>query len=201
MTRGLTTTVATAVQQENVLRALAVEMLLDSGALRVNSSLATLTIGGNDYLGVGSLGAVGTVSEESDLQTTTISLSLAGVPRDAVSLALSEPYQGRQVTLWEVVFDRDSCTVLADPFIVWRGVLDQMNIQLGDTATVEVTAVDELADMDRADFPKYTDEQQQRDYPGDLFFRYVPQVVEKDVIWPDKSFWDQFNSGGGGGKK
>ena len=187
MTRGLGTLAATAVQAEVVTRTSAVELLSGSGPLRFNGSLDTLRIGGNDFAGVGLLGGITTVSEAADLQSAGITVTLAGVPRDAVAIAMTEPYQGRQATVWEVILD-STTGALIEAVVIFRGRMDQMNIRLGDTATVEVTLEDRLTDMDRPALRRYTREDQQRQYPGDQGFDFVPAVVERDIIWPSRTF-------------
>ena len=63
MTRTLTSTVRTAVQQEVVLRTCAVELLFDSGPVRMNGSSASITIDGNEYPGLGVLVGLSAIEE------------------------------------------------------------------------------------------------------------------------------------------
>jgi hypothetical protein len=186
MIRGLGTAALAAVQAEIVACTRAVELLFAGGPVRLNGSTETIVIGGNDYLGVGLLGGITTIAEEADLRNAGISLTLAGVPRDAVSLAFNEQYQGRQATVFEVFLDAAGAVIEA--IVVFRGRMDQMNIRYGEICTVEVTLEDRLTDMDRPNLRRYTDADQQREYPGDRGFEFVPATVEKEIIWPARSF-------------
>jgi hypothetical protein len=187
LTRGLSPAGTAAVQEEVVTRTSAVELLFASGAVRLNGSATDLVVDGQLFLGVGLLGAITTVTETADLQSAGISLTLSGVPRDAVTLARSDAYQNRRATVWEVLLDQASGTVIASA-IIFRGRMDQMNIRLGEVATVEVTAEDRLTDMDRAALTRYTDEDQRRRYPTDRGFEFVSATAEKEIIWPARSW-------------
>lgn len=188
MTRGLTTAAAAAVQAEVVLRTAAVELLFDSGAVRLNGSLMPITIGGEEFLGIGSLGTISEIAEEQELQSAGITLRLAGIPRGMVTLAMAEACQGRPCTVWEVLMDRETGQVIDSPVIVFAGSLDTMSVQLGETATVEVAAIDELADMDRPNLARFSDEDQRREHPADRFFEFAARMVEAELVWPAASF-------------
>ena len=187
MTRGLGAPGTAAVQQEVVTRTTAVELLFASGSVRLNGGFIPLTIGGEAFEAVGLLGTITVVGEVAELQSAGITVTLAGVPRDAVAIAMAEPYQGRAATVWEVLLDGDNGSII-EAVVIFRGRMDQMNIRLGETATVEVTLEDRLTDMDRPALRRYTREDQQRQYPGDRGFDFVPAVVERDIIWPSRSF-------------
>lgn len=188
MTRSLSTAVRAAIQAEVVARTCAVELLFDSGPVRFNGGFADITIDGQVFPGLGALVGIGQIEESYELQSNGMSVTLSGIPRDAVALALTETYQNRQATVWEVVLDRATGQPVANPVIVFRGRMDQMNVQDGETATVEVTMEDHLTEMDLPNLARNTDEDQQRQYPGDLFFQFVPATAEKEVIWPSRSF-------------
>jgi hypothetical protein len=187
MSRGLGGAATTAVQGEVVTRTSAVELLFASGAVRLNGSLAPLVIGGATFDGVGLLGGITQVSEVAEMQSAGITVSIAGVPRDVVSLAMAEPYQGRQATVWEVLLDPDTGGVI-EAVVIFRGRMDQMNLRLGETAAVEVTLEDRLTDMDRPALSRYTPEDQARAYPADRGFDFVSATVEKDIVWPSRTW-------------
>lgn len=187
MSRGLGSAGLAAVQAEVVTCTRAVELLFASGAVRANGATVPLVINGNTYAGLGLLGGISQIEEVADLQSAGLRLTLAGIPRDVVALALAEPYQGRPATVWEVFLDGATGQVV-DAVIVFRGRMDQMNVRLGEAATIEVTLEDRLTDMDRPNLRRFTDEDQQRTYPGDRGFEFVPATVEREIIWPARSF-------------
>jgi hypothetical protein len=187
MSRGLTAAALTAVSGETVSRTLAVELSFPSGFARFCGAPFDLTIGGATFTGVGQLGNVSAAEESAELRAYGLTVRLSGIPRDNIASALTEAYQGRPATVWEVPLDADWRPV-ADPVLIFRGRMDQMDIALGDTAAVTVRLENRLADWERARVRRYTDEDQQRRHAGDLFFRFLPATVEKEIIWPARSF-------------
>ena len=199
MTRGLTTAVANAVTAETVLRTCCAELSFASGFVRVCGAPVDITFLGRTFLAVGALGGVSQVQESGELRSYGITLTLAGVPRDAVALAMGEHCQGRPGTVWEVVLDATTHLPLADPIVVFRGRMDHPVIKLGETATIGVTMTNRLADWDRPRLRRYTDEDQKREYPGDEGFRFVSKTAEKEIVWPAKGFTGKSGPSAAGG--
>lgn len=200
MSRNLTSAVDSAIQQERVMRTCAVELLFaDGSALRACGAPVDLAFGGLTFFGVGALGGVSQVQESTELRSYGLTLTLAGVPRDAVSLAMGVHYQGRPGTVWEVVLDATTHQPLANPIVVFRGRMDQMIVKMAETATIGVTMTNRLADWDRPRLRRYTDEDQRRSFPGDDGFRFVSATAEKEIVWPSKGFTGKSGPSSGGG--
>ena len=189
MSRGLTTAAATAATSEIVARTVAVELDFAGGVVRVNGSVASITIGGNEFLGIGGLGGISAAEESAELQAYGLTVSLSGIPRDAISLALAEAYQGRAATVWEVLLNRDTWQPIADPVVIFRGRMDQMNVSLGQSATVEVRLENRLVDWERPRIRRYTSEDQQVAFPTDRGFEFVSDTAEREIVWPAASFF------------
>ena len=187
MTRGLGTAAEAAIQQDSVATLTAVEVLFGSGPVRLVNGLSPILIEGAEYQPVGILGGVSVIAEKAELSSAGISLALSAIPPDVVAIAMAEPYQGRRVTVWEVILDLDTGLVVQAE-IAFRGRANQMNIELGEQATIELTADDRLVDMDRPNVSRYTDEDQKRRFPGDRGFEFVAATADKDVVWPSRSF-------------
>lgn len=190
MARGLTSAAIAAVTSETPVRTVAIELDFPSGFVRINGSPADIVLGGNTFLGVGGLGAITTIEESAELRSFDLSVQLSGIPRDSIALALAEAYQGRRGSVWEVPLSPTTYQPLADPILFFRGRMDQLDIRIGDTATVSVRLQNRLADWDRPKLRRYTDEDQRRVHPGDLGLRFVAATVEKQLLWPAKAWWD-----------
>lgn len=191
MPRGLTTAAATALATEAPARTVAVDLDFPSGHVRFNGSPSDLVIGGNAFLGLGGLGAISVVEESDEMRSYDLSVQLSGIPRDAIAAALTEAYQGRAGVIYEVPLETTTLQPIADPFVVFRGRMDRMDISLGSTATVAVKLLNRLADWERPRLRRYTDEDQQRVHPGDYGLAFVPATVEKELIWPTRGWWDR----------
>ncbi|HTN12514.1 MAG TPA: hypothetical protein VL154_16210 [Acetobacteraceae bacterium] len=187
--RGLTPAAEAAVQQEIVARTVAVELDFVSAPVRVNGSPNSIMIGADEFVGVGGLGSIATAEEATELKAYSLNLSLSGIPRDAVATAMTEAYQSRRATIWEVLLDPASGHVIDDPVVVFRGRMSQMNVTLGETATVEVVLENRLTAWDRPRLRRYTDADQQREHPGDLALQFVDATTDQEITWPARSFF------------
>lgn len=141
-----------------------------------------LTQAGEEWIGLGNLGSIEAVQEGASLQMYGCGLTLTGIPPEYISLALDEDYQGRACTIWLAPLSTDY-QILADPAIVFRGRMDTMDIELGETATITVTAESRLADWERPRVRRYNDEDQQSVHPGDRGMEFVQQMVSRELIW------------------
>lgn len=183
MSRGLAAGNLAAVTGEIVARTMAVALDFPSGMVRWNGSTQDLVIGGNTFLGLGVLGSIGVIEEGAETRAYGLTVSISGIPRDSVALALTQEYQGRQATLWEVQLDANGLPIGSPP-LAFRGRMDQMSVTLGETATVTVRLENRLADWERPRVRRYTHEDQTRAFPTDKGFEFVTATTDKDIIWP-----------------
>jgi hypothetical protein len=182
MTRTLTTAVANATLADVVRPFYAVALDFAGGWVRANSTPYTLTIDGASFIGVGKLGGVAPVEETGEATAAQMAVALWGVPRELVGIALAEHYQGRRGYIWFGTLD-EAHQVIASPYRFFSGRIDTMAIELGDTASVAVTLENRLADWDRDREKRYTNEEQQSAFDGDLFFQYVPKMQDLTLKW------------------
>lgn len=182
MSRTLTTAVRDALSASHVPMLVLVELSFSSGYVRVCNAGYTFKWGGNDFLGLGNLGSIDAVQEGGDLQAYGISFSISGIPPEYISLAFGHDYQGRPAKMWLAPLTSDY-QIIADPALAFAGRMDVMNIELGTTATITVSAESRLIDWERPRVRRFNDEDQQAKYPGDLGMQYVAQCVEKSIVW------------------
>jgi hypothetical protein len=52
-----------------------------------------------------------------------------------------------------------------------------------ETSTIELAVENRLISFDRANERRYTHEDQQIDYAGDLGFEFIPDLQDKPIIW------------------
>lgn len=180
--RALTPSVDSALAAGHVPLLVFVLMDFPSGILRMNNSAVTIAWGGADWIGVGRLGGIGAVEEGATLEARGLKFSISGIPRDNIAVAFGQAYQGRDCKAWAAPLTA-AHAVIADPVLVFHGRMDTMDIDLGETATITVSAESRLADWDRPRVRRYNHEDQQIDYPGDKGFEFVPQMVEKELRW------------------
>jgi len=159
-----------------------VEMEFSGGTTRACNAGYNFVWGGHTWIGVGNLGKIGAIQEGKDLQMYGCSLELSGIPPEMVAIALNNEYQGNPATIWFAPLD-ENYTILADPIIVFKGRMDTMPIELGETATIQLTIESRLVDWERPRISRYNDVDQQKLHPGDKGLEFIAQMVEKELVW------------------
>lgn len=182
MTRTLTPAVDTALAAGHVPLIVFVELDFPSQFLRLNNSAVNFAWNGHDWLGVGRLGSIDPIKEGAGLEANGLAFRISGVPLENIALALGTQYQGRSCRVWMAPLTA-AHAVIPDPVLVFWGRLDTMDIELGETATITVTAESRLADWDRPRVRRYNAEDQHIDYPDDMGFEFVPGLVDKQIVW------------------
>lgn len=158
--------------------------------LRFTSFYSTKTVGGVDYVGLGNLGSINSVSEGSDLEPQQLSISIAGVSQASLSGALTEPYINRNAKVMVGMLDAND-NLLSDPFNYFVGKVDEIKVEYGKIGKIEIIIRDRLADWARPRLERYTNADQQAKYPTDKGLEFVSQVAEKEIIWPASDYFDE----------
>ena len=153
-----------------------------SGFLRVNNSAQDMTWNSLTWLGVGRVGSIDPIGEGMTLEARGLRFSITGVDPANIALALGQQYQGRSCKVWFAPLN-DDYSVVADPYLIFSGRMDTMDIELGTTATITISAESRLADWDRPRVRRYNSADQAITDPTDLGFEFVPQMVEKNLRW------------------
>lgn len=180
--RSLTTSAKDAFSQLNFPFIILVELDFADGIVRLCNAGYSFKWNGVDWLGIGTLGSIEAISEGSALQMYGCGLTLSGIPPEIISEAFSQNYQGRAAKLWLAPLTADY-QFIADPVVVFAGRMDTMDIQVGETATITLTIESRLVDWERPRIRRFNDADQRSEYPDDRGFRYVDQMIQKDLKW------------------
>lgn len=180
--RPLTPAQEAALADHQVRAVVLVEMNFPGGFLRVNNSAVNLQWDGFTWAGVGELGSIDAVSEGSSLEARGLSFSISGVNPANIAIALGQQYQGRSCKVWLATLT-EAYAVNDSPSLIFNGRLDLMDIEVGTTATITVSAESRYADWDRPRVRRYNSADQAITDPTDKGFEFVPQMVEKTLRW------------------
>lgn len=183
MARDLTANVITEVDSRAVEPILFVEMDFSGGYVRVWNGVGDLSWDSKTWNGVGWLGQVSSVSETTKVEAQGAHLTLSGIPSTLISTALGQNYQGRSCNIWLGFVDSDGA-VIADPIGPFGYFMDTMQIdEGGETSTITIRVENKLRRLESASNRRWTHEDQQIDYPGDLGFEFVAALQNKDIQW------------------
>lgn len=179
---------ATALAAAHVTQFVLLQLELDGGTVYLASTPFAVDYDGHTYLAAQGIGTIEPVAETAG-EVRGLAYTLSGVPSSAIAGVLTEPLQGRTVTLRLAVVD--GTTLIVDP-VVWQGALDVPTIEDdGATCTIRVTAEHALLGWQQPSGRLFSNEQQQKDYAGDLFFEFAADLADKTIVWPAKEFFRQ----------
>lgn len=187
MSRSLTQETIDDINDSVVLPFFAVELKFDGdNVLRLWTGVGTLTLAdGTEWFGSGNLLGVSSVEETAEMAVKGATLSLSGIPSEVLSLALTEPYQGRVCNLYFGTLDETSTQPAANRFnVIFSGYMDQMNIEdTAETCTIELKVENKLIDLERARVARYTSGYQKSVYPNDKGLNFVESLQDKKISW------------------
>ena len=147
-----------------------------------HSGIGTITYDGDDYLGVGQFGNISNATETELLRVTSMTLSLSGVDANLLSEGLDSGTYGDVVTLF-VGYRQDDGTLVDDPWVLWKGILEYASIRQGAENVIQLTAKYDLAVLDDKHGGRFTDEDQQTRFTGDIGFQYVTDMPGQKIRW------------------
>jgi hypothetical protein len=149
--------------------------------LRLWSGVGSISWNGNTWTGAGRLLGVSPIGETTDVVAKGATVSLSGMPSDLISTALGNARHGRKGRVWLGAMD-GAGAVIADPFLSFEGLLDVPDIEdSGETCTISIAYESRLVELKRPRERRYTHEDQQIDYPGDLGFNFVPSIQDINI--------------------
>jgi hypothetical protein len=209
MSRDLSTNTIDNISQDVVYPFFATELRFDGdNTLRLWTGQGTLVLeDGTSWVGTGNLLNISAIEETSELAVKGATLTLSGVPSEVLSLALSEPYQGRVCNIYFGTFSQGSILQESSSYIllqdgsrinlettdkdfseIFSGYMDQMNIEeSGETSTIQLLVENKLVDLERARVARFTSGYQKSIYAGDLGLDFVEDLQDKQISWGRKS--------------
>jgi hypothetical protein len=208
VSRDLLPHIIEALNNEVIYPFFALEMLFDGNqTLRLWTGVGTLIYEGNSWFGTGNMLNIESVQETSEISAKGASVTLSGVPSEVLSLALSEPYQGRVANIYFGTFSSGQLKTESSDFIlleddsiillertetgfanIFSGYMDQMNIEeTGETSTIQLNLENKLVDLERARVARYTHSYQKSLYPADRGLNFVESLQTKVFAWGKKS--------------
>ena len=209
MSRDLSNDTIVSINENVVYPFFATELRFDGdNILRMWTGQGTLVLAdGTQWVGLGQMLNISTIEETSELAVKGATLTLSGVPSEVLSLALSEPYQGRVCNIYfgtlsqgDLLQESSSYILLQDGSRIeletgekgfneiFSGYMDQMNIEeSGETSTIQLLVENKLVDLERARVARFTSGYQKSIYAGDLGLDFVEDLQDKQIPWGRKS--------------
>jgi hypothetical protein len=158
-----------------------------SGMFYAWTGINTLVWNSIDWEGFGDFVGVSAITQTADLSAEGITLSLSGINSGDISSAISDVATYLTVDVWLGFLD-SSNAVIVDPVHCFSGHVDVPTVQDdGETATISITAENDLLILSQSSQRRYTNDDQQIIYPTDLGFQFVPTVQAWNGAWGGKN--------------
>jgi hypothetical protein len=138
---------------------------------------------GQTFLGMGWLGRIESVPQNSELTAENITLTLSGIPVELLGDVVNSVRLSGTASLWVGFFSNGA--LLADPLAVWTGALDVPTVEDGaETCSLSITVENALLALNLASNRRFTTLDQQLDYPGDTGFDFVSAMQDLYLPYP-----------------
>jgi len=206
MSRNLNLSTISDINKDTVNPFFAAELQFDGNNLiRMWTGQGTLVLAdGSQWVGLGQLLSISAIEETSEMAVKGATLTLSGVPQSLLSLALSNPYQGRvcriyfgTFTIGQLLQQSSSYILLQDGSRIdlqsgaessfseiFSGYMDQMNVDEGpESSTIELTVENKLIDLERARTARFTNFYQKSVYPNDKGLEFVEDLQDRQIPW------------------
>lgn len=183
MSRGITATVQTEVDKSALSPILLIELMFDTLPLRFWTGFGDLSWDSKTWNGSGDVIKVSPLDETARVEASGVQFQIAGVDTLFTTYALAEDIQGREANVY-VGFVDTSGAVLADPVGPFQYLMDTFNISDDpDNVVITLTAESYLASLQRPRPRRYTHEDQQIEFPGDMGLEFVASIQQKEITW------------------
>lgn len=166
-----------------------VRLAFDGGAQRFHTEIGPRTAthpvhGAEVYQGLGDFGGItGEVTESIGNAPQAVRLALSGINATLKSEALAEDYHRRDVDIM-LGLDNASGQLVSDPVVLWGGYMDKPGFVFEKGKANLLMTCESKATIlqDRPDL-RFTDEQLQSDFSGDLAAEYVYRMRDLVLEW------------------
>lgn len=167
-----------------------------SGIIYLSSLSHTITWGGHDWLGLGSIGGVSPVDESlgTSASAMTFTLNVAQIEWLSIATGATSEYRGRDAKLYFCPLN-EQFQLVDTPVICWRGTMDTMTTGISGTqgeasGSISLKCETSAYGLKRKSSLRYNDAQQQQRHPGDTGLMYLKELIGNPdaVVWLTKKF-------------
>jgi len=166
-----------------------VRLDFDTGVQRFHTEIGPRTAthpvyGSETYTGLGDFGGItGEVTESIGNAPQAVRIALSGINGTLISESLAEDYHRRDVDIM-LGLDNASGQLVGDPVVLWGGYMDKPGFTFEQGKADLIMTCESKATLlqDRPDV-RFTDEQLQSDYTGDLAAEYVFRMQDLVLEW------------------
>jgi len=160
------------------------EMEFSNTTIYVTDSPFPVTYASNTYLPLGDFLGFTNISETSQLQVGSVTITFSGVNTSSVGQALNNDFIDRRVVITRAFLDVNYALV-NDPYVLFTGRNTGFKLEEdidSSTSTLTWNAASILSDFNRTAGRRTNQNDQEVYFPGDLGFEFADQAIT-DLEW------------------
>jgi hypothetical protein len=187
MPRDLDSSIVAALQADSLQMAIFCTLTFASGVVNIWSGLGEITWQDTTWTGLGDLLTLGTVEEGSTVEARGITVVISGLDATLLANCMADFQIGLPAAVYMGFYLQGSdgqSTLSPNDLVSWSGRMDQPTISVSGTeATIAINCENRLADMDVPSDRRYTIQDQQMTWSGDLGFQFVQALQQVNITW------------------
>jgi hypothetical protein len=146
------------------------------------TGVGNLVFEGNTYIGVGSFGSFGGVSEGVQVEAQGTSIMLSGLDPVWLDSCLTEFTPGSPAIISFGLMANG--VIIGTPYQIFVGTMDSPAISIDQTtASITIVLENRMIDLARPSGRLYTSADQRLYFPQDTGFGWVEQLADTSNIW------------------
>jgi hypothetical protein len=172
MSRTADSTLQAALAASGIAPVFLADLAFTSGLQHAWTGVGELAWNGNTYLGVGSLGSIGGVTEGVSVHAAGTSVTLSGIDSTLLADCLGDIQIGAPATLWLGAWQNGA--LVGTPYKWFGGTVDKAPIVTSPkTIAITLSLESRMSLLQRGTNRRYTATDQRRYYPDDMGFDWV----------------------------
>ena len=182
MPRQMSVAMLSAITAGYMQPAIFVQLSDNAGMVYLWTGIGSISWNGQTWSGIGDILSLTVAEEGTDVQARGMAVTLNAFDSTILSDIMSDYQLGLPAIVYFACFSGGS--IIADPLIAWLGRMDQPAIDVdADKSTVQIALESRLLDMNVATDRRYTNQDQQMTWPGDLGMLFVDAIQELTIFW------------------
>ncbi len=160
-----------------------VMLTFKSGTRYVWTGIGTLVWNAQSFIGIGSAGSVGAISEGTEVTAAGTTVGLSGIDPVLQAECLTDIQLGAPAKIWFGLMTARGVLV-GSPYLVFSGLVDKPTFSIApETLSISLALESRLVDLSRASQRRYTAADQHRNYPDDTGFNWVEILNDISLRW------------------
>jgi len=179
--RSLDPTLSAALTANLIYPVRLVQLTFKSQTVYLWSGPGSLVWNSQTFMGVGSLGSIGAITEGVDINADGTTITLSGIDPLLLAESLTDIQLGATANIWFGLVTQQR-TLIGTPYLMFSGTVDTPTVTPGvDTFSITLNLENRMLDLARPNMRRYTSADQRIAYPTDSAFGWVEQL--NDAAW------------------